>query len=134
MLPPTFLASSLFVALGGAIGAWLRFMVGRAYVAWLGPIRASAFPWGTLTANVLGSLAMGLLVGWLARQGQASEGTRLFLAVGLLGGFTTFSAFSLEFALMVERGTIGLAAFYVAASLIAGFAALFAGLAVMRAA
>ncbi|MCB2063406.1 MAG: fluoride efflux transporter CrcB [Novosphingobium sp.] len=133
MSSPTFLASSLLVALGGAIGAWLRFMVGRAYVAWLGPIKASAFPWGTLTANVLGSLAMGLLVGWLARHGSASEGTRLLLAVGLLGGFTTFSAFSLEFALMVERGAMGIAALYVAVSLIAGFAALFAGLAVMRA-
>ncbi len=134
MASPSFLASSLFVALGGAIGAWLRFLVGRIYVGWLGPIKASAFPWGTLTANVLGSLAMGLLAGWLARHGQASEGARLFLAVGLLGGFTTFSAFSLEFALMVERGTIGLAALYVALSLIAGFAALFVGLAVMRAA
>ena len=132
MASPTFLTSSLFVALGGAIGAWLRFMVGRGYVAWLGPVKASAFPWGTLTANVLGSLTMGLLAGWLARQGQASEGVRLFLAVGLLGGFTTFSAFSLEFALMVERGTIGFAALYVGLSLVAGFAALFAGLAVMR--
>ena len=132
MAHPSFVAASLYVALGGGIGAWLRFMVGRFYVAWLGPIKASMFPWGTLTANVLGSLAMGLLVGWLARHGNASESTRLFLAVGLLGGFTTFSSFSLEFALLVERGAMAQAAAYVAISLAAGFAGLFAGLALMR--
>jgi CrcB protein len=101
---------------------------------YLGPVRASAFPWGTLTVNVIGSLAMGALVGWLARHGNASEGARLFLAVGVLGGFTTFSSFSMEFALMIERGAMPQAAIYVAVSLVAGFAALFAGLAMMRAA
>ena len=132
MAQPSFLDASLVVAAGGAIGSWLRFAVGRLYVAGLGPLRASAFPWGTLTVNVLGSLAMGLLVGWLARHGNANEAARLFLAVGLLGGFTTFSSFSMEFALMVERGAIPQAALYVAISLIAGFAALFVGLALMR--
>jgi CrcB protein len=134
MAQPSFLDASLAVAAGGAIGSWLRFAVGRLYVAGLGPVRASAFPWGTLTVNVLGSLAMGLLVGWLARYGSANEAARLFLAVGLLGGFTTFSSFSMEFALMVERGAIPQAALYVAISLIAGFTALFAGLALMRSA
>jgi len=134
MASPSFLAASLAVTIGGGLGSWLRFLVGRAYVVCLGPVRASAFPWGTLTVNVIGSLAMGALVGWLARHGDASEGARLFLAVGVLGGFTTFSSFSMEFALMIQRGAVLQAAFYVAVSLIAGFAALFAGLAMMRAA
>jgi len=136
MTPPSFLASSLLVAAGGAFGSWLRYMTGRLTIAVLGPIRASGFPWATLTVNVVGSFAMGLLAGWLARQGSASgfwgEGWRLLLGVGVLGGFTTFSSFSLEFALLVERGTIGQGMGYVAVSLAAGFAGLFAGLAIMR--
>jgi len=134
MAPPSFLTASLAVTAGGTIGSWMRFLVGRLYVAWLGPIKASAFPWGTLTVNVAGSLAMGLLIGWLARYGNASETARLFLAVGVLGGFTTFSSFSMEFSLMMQRGAVGMAALYVAASLVAGFAALFVGLAPMRSA
>ncbi|MEZ5743401.1 MAG: CrcB family protein [Sphingomonadaceae bacterium] len=98
--------------------------------------RASAFPWGTLTVNVLGSLAMGLLVGWLARSSGetalAGESTRLLLAVGLLGGFTTFSAFSLEIVNIAERGQVGMAAFYAAVSVLAGVVALIAGLAIAR--
>lgn len=134
MSSPSFLAASLAVTAGGGIGSWLRFLVGRLYVAGLGPVRASVFPWGTLTVNIVGSLAMGLLVGWLARYGNASETARLFLAVGVLGGFTTFSSFSMEFALLVQRGTLGLAALYVGASLVAGFSALFLGLMLMRSA
>jgi CrcB protein len=132
MNPPSFLSASLYVAAGGAAGSWLRFLVGRAWTAAIGPVAASAFPWATLTVNVAGSFAMGLLAGWLAHFGSHSEGWRLLLGVGLLGGFTTFSAFSLEFALLVERGTLGIAALYVAVSLAAGFAGLFAGLFVMR--
>ena len=135
MTQPSFLAASLYVALGGGIGAWLRFLVGRGYSAWLGPVRASAFPWGTLTVNVLGSLAMGLLVGWLARSSEAamaSEPARLLLAVGLLGGFTTFSAFSLEIVMLAQRGQIGVAALYAGVSLLAGVAALALGLMVAR--
>ncbi|MBV1918685.1 MAG: CrcB family protein [Sphingomonadaceae bacterium] len=136
MAHPSFLAASLFVALGGGIGAWLRFLTGRIFTAWLGPVRASEFPWATLTVNVLGSLAMGLLVGWLARHstgsGLSSEGARLFMAIGLLGGFTTFSSFSLEMVLLAERGQIGLAALYAGTSILAGVAGLFAGLAIMR--
>jgi len=137
MTPPTFLASSLYVAAGGAAGSWLRYLTGRLWTQAIGPVAASAFPWATLTVNVAGSLAMGLLAGWLARHGSphgaSGESWRLLLGVGLLGGFTTFSSFSLEFALLVERGTIGLAAGYAALSLIAGFAGLFAGLYLMRA-
>ena len=136
MAQPSFLAASLYVAAGGGIGAWLRFMVGRGYVAWLGPVRAGAFPWGTLTVNVLGSLLMGLLVGWLARHGTgdgvSGEGARLFLAVGLLGGFTTFSSFSLEIVTLAERGQVASAALYAGVSLLAGVLGLIAGLAIMR--
>lgn len=133
MTPPSFMASSALVALGGGIGAWLRFATGAAWARAIGPVAASAFPWATLTVNVLGSLAMGLLAGWLARHGNGGEPARLLLGVGVLGGFTTFSAFSLEFALLVERGQPGLAVGYAALSLLAGFIALFAGLYFMRA-
>jgi CrcB protein len=132
MAPPSFPAASLYVATGGALGSWLRFLVGRAWTLAIGPIAASAFPWATLTVNVAGSFAMGLLVGWLARFGSHGEAWRLFLSVGLLGGFTTFSSFSMEFALLVERGTIGTAALYVALSLTMGLAGMFAGLFAMR--
>ena len=125
---PTFANASLLVAAGGGLGAWLRFLTGKAWMAVAAPA-AAAFPWATLTANVVGSLAMGVLAGVMARHGAAaSEGWRLLLGVGVLGGYTTFSAFSLEFALFVERGALGQAALYVAISLVAGFAALFAGL------
>ena len=122
---PSYLAASLSVAAGGAVGAWLRFVAGRL-------IGANPFPYATLTVNVLGSLAMGLLAGWLARHGESGEPWRLLLGVGVLGGFTTFSAFSLELALMIERGTMAQAATYVALSLLGGVGGLFAGLALAR--
>jgi len=99
----------------------------------IGPARASAFPWATLSVNVLGSLAMGLVAGWLARSG-GSETMRLLLAVGVLGGFTTFSAFSLEVVSLIERGEPGLALTYLALSLGAGLLGLWLGLLIMRAA
>lgn len=132
MPQPSFLAASLYVGLGGALGSWLRFLVGRVWTVALGPVRAGTFPYGTLTVNVVGSIAMGLLTGWLARFGNNGEGTRLLLAVGVLGGFTTFSSFSLDFATLVQRGEIGTAAFYTGVTLLAGFAGLFAGLFIMR--
>ena len=115
---------------GGAVGAVGRYQLGRAVTHVLGP--KTGFPWGTLSANVIGSLAMGLLVGWLTRYGAGGENVRLLLGVGLLGGFTTFSAFSLELVLLMERGSPGLALLYAGASVLAGFGALYLGLVVMR--
>jgi CrcB protein len=131
--PPDFTRASLLVLGGGGLGSWLRLMTGRLWVASIGPIAASNFPWGTLTVNILGSFGMGLLVGWLARHGTGGESWRLLLGVGVLGGFTTFSSFAMEFALFVERGNLGMAALYVGVSLAAGFTALFGGLFLIRA-
>ena len=124
---PSFLASSVYVALGGGLGSWLRYLAGRL-------IGSSPFPSATLTVNIAGSFAMGLLVGWLAQDGEDSEGWRLLLGVGMLGGFTTFSALSLEVVTLAQRGAIGLAAFYIGLSLAGGIAGLIAGLALIRAA
>jgi CrcB protein len=132
MTAPAFLHSSLLVALGGGVGAWLRYCTSLAWSRAIGPIAASAFPWATLTVNLLGSAALGVLAGWFARYGSHTEGWRLFLAVGVLGGFTTFSAFSLEMVLMIERGALAQAGLYASASLLAGIGGLFLGLAVMR--
>ncbi len=123
------LVASLNVAVGGGIGAMLRYHVGRV----VGNLAGSGapFPWGTLAVNVIGSLLMGALIGWLARgtlAAQAGESLRLLVGVGLLGGFTTFSAFSAELVTMLHRGQSGLALGYVAASLVAGLAALYLGL------
>ena len=116
----------LIVAAGGALGAVARYGVGRL-------LPASGWPWPTLTVNVVGGLLMGLLAGWLAfRGGAQAETIRLFVAVGLLGGFTTFSAFSLETALMIEKRQFALATGYVAASVVLSVAALFLGLLIAR--
>lgn len=126
------LSATLLVATGGGIGAALRFHMGRIVSVLAGP--DAAFPWHTFAINVLGSFLMGVLAGWLARDSAGGETWRLLLGVGVLGGFTTFSAFSLEIALLVERGMIGLAASYAAGSVVAGALGLFAGLLLMRSA
>jgi CrcB protein len=119
----------LLVAAGGAIGASLRHLANLAALRLAGP----GFPWATLFVNVAGSLAMGLLVGWLARRaGTSSQELRLFLATGILGGFTTFSAFSLDFAVLWERGALGTALAYAMASVVLSLCAVFAGLAISR--
>ena len=86
------------------------------------------FPLGILAINVIGSTAMGLIAGWLAFKGQAPHDVRLFLTTGILGGFTTFSAFALDVALLYERGQPGLAVLYVVASVVLSIAGLFAGM------
>ena len=119
----------IFVALGGAAGAVARYLVGVQALRSFGP----HWPWGTFAANVLGGFLMGALAGYLAHRGGADqERWRLLLGVGLLGGFTTFSAFSLEAALMVEKRAYGQAFTYAAASVLLSVAALFAGLLIAR--
>ncbi|ODP38666.1 fluoride efflux transporter CrcB [Sphingomonas turrisvirgatae] len=120
----------LFVMLGGAAGAGARHLTGRAASGLLGP----TFPWGTLVVNLLGGFAMGALVAWLgARTSGSNEALRYLLGVGVLGGFTTFSAFSLDAVQMLERGDHGLALAYILASVVGSIAALFAGLQLSRA-
>ena len=115
------------VMVGGAMGVGARHLVGQILLARLGP----GFPWWTLSVNIAGSLMMGLLIGWLARSG-GSDQARLFLGVGVLGGFTTFSSFSMEFWTLFERGQMAQAAAYVGASVIIGIAACGVGMATMR--
>ncbi len=120
----------LLVAIGGGLGAMARYGLGLA-AGRLAP--GAAWPWATVTANVAGGLLMGLLTGWLAlKAGAGQENVRLFAAVGLLGGFTTFSAFSLEAALMIERREIVSAFVYAAGSVVLAIAALFVGLMIAR--
>jgi len=114
----------LIVAAGGAIGAGTRHLANVAALRLVGV----AFPWGTLVINIVGSFLMGIVVEVIARRAGASAELRLFIATGVLGGFTTFSAFSLETALLWERGAHVAAAAYVAASVAGAIAALFAGL------
>ena len=113
----------LLVAVGGAAGACLRYLTGQWTFANLGP----DLPFGTWAVNILGGLAMGLLAGWLGRSDQSGEGLRLLLGVGVLGGFTTFSAFSLEVFAMITRGDIGLAGAYAVSSVAGATLAVFTG-------
>lgn len=118
----------LIVFLGGGLGAALRHGVNLGS----GRLFGTAFPYGTLAINVAGSLVMGLIAGYFAFKGDASQHWRLFLTTGILGGFTTFSAFSLDVAVLYERGDTGLAALYVLASVGLSLAGVFAGLALVR--
>jgi CrcB protein len=117
------------VMAGGAIGSALRYQLGRLCTRAFG----MGWPWGTLAANVIGGLVMGLFAGWLAARAQGSEQLRVFFAVGILGGFTTFSSFSLESWLMIERGETLSALTYIVASVVVSIGALAAGLMIMRA-
>ncbi|CAM5468088.1 fluoride efflux transporter CrcB [Sphingobium scionense] len=123
--------TNIFLVMGGgAVGSLLRYQLGR-FAGLMAP--GAAWPWGTFAANLIGGFAMGLLAGWLARGSAVSgEPMRLLLGVGLMGGFTTFSSFSLETMLMIERGQIGLALAYALFSLVGAVAALALGLTVMR--
>ncbi len=97
----------LFVAAGGALGALARYGVGT----WLAPASArTALPWGTIAVNLLGCLIIGVLMGMAQTRDGLSEGVRTFLMIGILGGFTTFSAFGLETVSLIRAGATGLVA------------------------
>jgi fluoride exporter len=120
--------SSLIIFLGAGFGGVLRHL----FNAWVMRLVGLEFPIGILAINVIGSTAMGLLAGWFAFKGHAGQDVRLFLTTGILGGFTTFSAFSLDAAILYERGQPGLAAVYVIASVALSIGGLFAGIWTMR--
>ncbi len=118
-----------YVALGGAIGAACRYLTVSAFTKWLGV----AFPYGTLAVNILGSLFMGCVIGWLTKTLPHSMELRAFLVVGVLGGFTTFSAFSLDVVTLLENGALGQAILYVIASVLGAVLALFLAIWAFRA-
>ena len=122
------LMNYLLVFVGGGLGASLRHAVN------VGCARAWGinFPYGTFLINITGSLVMGLIAGYLAFKGEASQPWRLFIMTGILGGYTTFSAFSLDAVTLYERGEIGMALFYVVGSVVLSIAGLVAGLALVR--
>lgn len=118
----------LLVMIGGAAGAALRYRLGLAAAKGLG----SAFPWGTLIANLAGAMLIGMLAGATIDMGARAEPVRLLLGVGLLGGFTTFSAFSLETLAFIERGELAVALGYASASVVGGLLLAFGGLVAAR--
>ena len=118
----------ILVMSGGAIGAAQRFGLSRAL-----PVSASRWPWPTFVVNVVGGLCMGVLAIWLLRGDSSAEPLRLFLGVGVLGGFTTFSAFTFEMAQMVQRGQTGMAAIYATLSVLLALGAIFAGMTAAKA-
>lgn len=119
----------LYVGLGGALGSVLRYLLQLGAGRWLG----QGFPYGTLLVNLLGSLAMGLLMGWLAREAPENGAElRAFLAIGILGGFTTFSAFSLDAISLMQDGKTLAAGIYIFTSLLGSLMALLLGLQLMR--
>lgn len=119
----------VWVAAGGAAGAVARYLV----MSGVARVWGASFPWSTLTVNVVGSLVLGILVETLALKWSAAEGVRGFLVVGMLGAFTTFSTFSLDVAVLYERGAFAAAATYVAISVVLSVGAMFAGLSLARA-
>lgn len=118
----------LIVFLGGGIGSMIRHGVNRASTALIG----TDYPAGTLIVNIIGSTIMGLIIGWFASRAGDSQQFRLFLTTGIMGGFTTFSAFSLDTVVLWQRGEHVTAALYVIISVAASLAGLCAGLLAMR--
>jgi fluoride exporter len=118
----------VLVFVGGGLGASLRHFINTACAKCIG----TSFPWGVFIINITGSTVMGLIAGYLALKGEASQPWRLFLMTGILGGYTTFSAFSLDAMTLYERGALGLAAAYVVGSVVLSIAGLFAGLTLIR--
>jgi len=123
------MVQALLVAGGGAIGSLLRYYVGQWALRLAGP----AFPWGTITVNVVGCFVIGVFAELIIRRFDASPELRLLLITGFLGGFTTFSAFSLDAISLFERGAAVSGAVYIFASVGLSMAAVMAGLALMRA-
>jgi CrcB protein len=118
------LSHLILVVVGGGIGAGLRYLINFFVTRQMG----ASFPWGTLSINIAGCLAMGVFIELLAQRANASAELRMFVATGILGGFTTFSAFSLDFAVLWERGATVPAFGYLFASVIGSVLALFLGL------
>lgn len=118
----------LAIAAGGAVGAVARHVVAGQITQWVG----AGFPWGIMIVNILGSFAMGVLVETMALAWSPSQEARAFLAVGILGAFTTFSTFSMDTALLYERGDFLAMALYIAGSVTLAILALFAGMALVR--
>ena len=116
------------VACGGALGAMGRHLISSQIMRWAG----DGFPWGTLTVNVVGSFILGLVVEYLAQRWSATQEIRSFLVVGVMGGFTTFSAFSSDAVLLLERGSLGPAFAYVAGSVLLSIGGMFTGLWLFR--
>jgi len=122
------LSGYLIVFLGGGVGAAIRHGLNGMGLRLMGP----DFPYATVFINITGSAIMGVIAGYFAFKGGASQHWRLFLTTGILGGYTTFSAFSLDAALLYERGELALSALYVTASVVLSIAGLFAGLWLIR--
>ena len=121
-------AAILAVVAGGGLGALARHAMAMRVTAWLG----SAFPYGILAVNVTGGFLMGLLIGMMTTRWPVGETTRLLLTTGFLGGFTTFSTFSLDVVVLIEQKNIGAAALYIGMSVVVSIAALMAGLWIAR--
>ena len=120
--------SYLIVFFGSGLGGMMRYAAN----VWVPRLLGTAFPYHTLTVNVVGSFAMGVLIGYFALKSDPTQDWRLFLTTGVMGGFTTFSAFSLDSVVLFERGEIMLASIYVLASVGISLAALFLGMSMMR--
>lgn len=122
------MSTVLAIALGGALGAVMRHFTNSG----VGHILGTDFPYGILVANVLGSFIMGCMVSWFALVLDPPQAIKAFMTVGFLGAFTTFSAFSLDAALLIERGAFMSAGLYIGASVILAIGGLFAGMALIR--